>query len=167
MSAEAPRIEAWTADSPISTSQIALAHLAVRQNQERVGTNTFSDISDTQADLAAIEQNYIIGGGNFFVATTEDGQLKGFVGLRNQGDGHAVLKRLAVLPEYEGQGTGRALVSELIEWARQNGFDRITLQTGGDEEAKAKIYEKVGFVVTGTVPKEHKADEWLMELTLV
>jgi len=166
MSIEASIVEVWTPDNPISPSQIALAHLAVRQNQERVGTNLFSDITDTQADLADLEQNYIAGGGNFFVARTEDYRLKGFVGLRNQGDGHAALKRLAVLPEFEGRGTGRALVTNLITWARQNGFIKISLQTGGSEEAKARIYEKVGFVVTDTIPKEYKADEWLMELRL-
>jgi ribosomal protein S18 acetylase RimI-like enzyme len=131
-----------------------------------VGTNIFSDIYDTQADLAGLEQNYIVNGGNFFIARTEGGQLKGFVGLRNQGNGQAALKRLAVLPEFEHQGVGKALVSELITWARDNGFSKISLQTGGSEEAKTKIYEKVGFVVTGTVPKEYKSDEWLMELSL-
>jgi ribosomal protein S18 acetylase RimI-like enzyme len=166
MSIEAPIIEAWTTRSHIKPSQIALAHLAVRQNQELVGTNKFSDIYDTQEDLANLEQNYVSGGGNFFTARTEDGQLMGLVGLRNDGDSHATLKRLAVLPEFEGQGAGKALVRELIAWARQNGFTKISLQTGGSEEAKAKIYEKAGFVVTGTVPKEHKADEWLMELSL-
>ncbi len=166
MSVEAPIIESWSPESGVTPSQVALAHLAVRQNQELVGTGTFSDIHDTQADLNGLEQNYIASGGNFFIAKTGDGQLKGFVGLRNDGDGHASLKRLAVLPQYEGQGTGKALVKELIRWARENGFTKISLQTGGDEEAKAKIYEKAGFVVTGTVPKERKSDEWLMELPL-
>ena len=166
MSIEAQIVETWTPQSPITPSQIAIAHLAVRQNQELVGTNRFSDIQDTQLDLNGLEQNYIAAGGNFFIARTEDGQLKGFVGLRNDGDGNATLKRLAVLPEFEGQGTGRALVEELIAWARYNSFIKISLQTGGDEEAKTKIYEKAGFVVTGTVPKENKSDEWLMELTL-
>jgi ribosomal protein S18 acetylase RimI-like enzyme len=166
MSIEAPIIEAWNSKNSITPSQIAIAHLAVRQNQEQIGTNTFSDIYDTQADLNGLEQNYISNGGNFFIARTEDDQLKGFVGLRNDGNGQATLKRLAVLPEFEGQGTGKALVRELIEWAKENGFAKISLQTGGDEEAKARIYEKAGFVVIGTVAKEHKSDEWLMELIL-
>lgn len=166
MSIEKPIVEPWSPEVGITTSEIALAHLAVRQNQELVGTNTFSNIYDTQADLIELQQNYIANGGNFFIATTEDGRLKGFVGLRNDGDGDATLKRLAVLPEFEGQGTGKALVKELLTWARENGFTKISLQTGGDEEAKAKIYEKAGFVVTGAVPKEQESDEWLMELVL-
>lgn len=159
-------IQSWDHESAITPSQIALAHLAVRQNQEIVGTNTFSDIHDTRNDLGALQQNYIDSGGNFFIALSHDGRLKGFVGLRNDGGGVGALKRLAVLPEFENQGTGRSLVNELITWARDHGFHKIHLQTGGNEEAKSKIYEKAGFVVTGTVPKEHKADEWLMELTL-
>ncbi len=166
MSIEAPTIEAWPTEFTITPSQIALAHLAVRKNQELVGTNTFSNIYDTQEDLVGLEQNYIAGGGNFFIATTENGELKGFVGLRNDGDGNATLKRLAVLPEFEGQGVGKTLVRKLIAWARENGFTKIALQTGGDEQAKARIYKKAGFVVIGTVPKEHKSDEWLMELSL-
>lgn len=166
MSGEIPLIQSWTPEIGIMPSQIALAHLAVRQDQELEGTNTFSDIYDTQEDIAGLQQNYIESGGNFFVARTEDGELKGFVGLKNNGDGTGTLKRLAVLPEFKGQGTGSALVGELVAWARENGFNKVKLQTGGDEQAKEFIYERVGFVVTGTVPKEHKSDEWLMELSL-
>ena len=166
MGIETPVVEAWTPDGSISPSQIALAHLAVRQNQEREGTNIFSDITDTQADLVGLEQNYIANGGNFFTAGSEGGQLEGFVGLRNHGDGHGELKRLAVLPEFEGLGVGRALVATLIDWAHENEFTRITLETGGDEHARTRIYEKIGFVITGVAPKEHKTDGWLMELSL-
>lgn len=134
--------------------------------QENRGTNTFSNIFDTQADLKELETNYLSSGGNFFIALDVDGQLMGFVGLRNNGDGTGTLKRLAVLPEFEGHGIGKALVGKLIAWAKFNDFNKIKLQTGGDEQAKDRIYVKAGFVVTGTVPKVHKSDEWLMELEL-
>ena len=145
---------------------IAAAHLLVRQDQELTGTNTFPDITDTQDDLSRLRETYLADDGLFLVARSLDGELAGFVGLRNMGNGEAQLKRLAVLPEHQGQRIGPALVQELIRLAQESGYTRISLQTGGEEEAREKVYLPAGFVDTGRVPKEHETDEYLMELNL-
>lgn len=147
-------------------ADIAAAHLLVRQDQVLRGTNTFSDITDTQDDLTRLPETYLADGGEFLVARSPYGELAGFVGLRNMGNGEVQLKRLSVLPEHQGQKIGPALVQELIRLAREKGYVKISLQTGGEEEAREKVYLPAGFVDTGRMPKEHKTDEYLMELDL-
>lgn len=159
-------IETFSENSHVPPEAIAAAHLAVRRQQEQDGTNRFSDIYDSQADLTDLAAYYITGGGNFFVATDSDGALQGFVGLRHDGDGHATLKRLAVLPDFEGRGIGTTLVQALINWATQHDFRSISLQTGGDEQARERIYLKLGFKDVGRLPRVDKTDEYLMKLDL-
>lgn len=142
--------------------EIATAHLRVREWQVEVGQNTFSDIEESQRDLKALEEYYIASGGNFFVAQDDAGLLVGFVGLRGDGNGEGMVKRLAVLPEYHRNGIGRALVGELVEWAQGHGFRKLVLHTNRREHART-VYEEVGFCVTGFIP-EH--DDWIMELYL-
>lgn len=145
-------------------SEIAAAHLMVREWQENEGYNTFSDILDSQVDLSAIEDTYIKPGGNFFVARQPaTNEIIGFVGLRNDGEGHGTVKRLAVIPNQQGQRLGSAMVAELIDWARSHGFTHLRLTTGKSETAREKVYEHAGFVVTGEIP-EH--DDWVMGLSL-
>lgn len=145
-------------------AEIAATHLMVRQWQESEGRNTFSDILDSQIDLTTIEDAYIAPGGNFFVARQPiTDEIIGFVALRNDGDGQGTVKRLAVVPDQQGQRIGPALVAELLDWARANGFTHLTLTTGKKELAREKVYEHAGFVVTGEI-LEH--NDWVMELNL-
>lgn len=162
-----PAAEVYDVSLGITPGVIAAAHLRVRQIQEKNGSSFFADIYESQADLLGLQEYYINGGGNFFIARTPDGQLKGFVGLRNDGDGKAKLKRMAVLPEYEGQGTGTALVNEVIDWARTNGFSKISLRTRERENAREFIYLKAGFRDVGRIPDPPNPDDYAMELDLV
>lgn len=143
-------------------ADIALIHLSVRNWQEKVGQNTFSNILESQADLNKIERYYIDPGGNFFVARNPQKKILGFIGLRNDGNGKGVIKRLSVRPDYQRQGIGKALVGNALDWARQNGFTKISLHTNIGEKARS-IYEKFGFKVVGFV-EEH--EDWTMELNL-
>lgn len=54
--------------------------------------------------------------------------------------------RMAVLPPWRGQGIGHALLSALIDAARQQGLDRICL----DAQTHALgFYQRAGFIVGG------------------
>ena len=68
-------------------------------------------------------------------------------------DGHAHLGQLSVLPEYGRLGIGTDLVQASIEWARERGYDELTLTTFADVPFNAPWYQRLGFRV---VP-EHDA----------
>jgi GNAT superfamily N-acetyltransferase len=144
-------------DSP---DDIAALHLKIRKWEQRVGQADFSGrMLSSQDDLKVLDQYYVAGGGNFFIAKDAKDKIIGFVGLKNGGGGHGIFKRLVVMPEWQRQGVGTALVSAAIEWARQAGFTKLSLQTHSREHARP-LYEKFGFKVTGWVDG---LQDWLME----
>lgn len=131
-------------------AEIASLHLEVRRWQEKHQNNIFSNIYDSQSDLNAIEEFYMIPGGNFFVARNlETGKIAGFVGLKNEGNQTGRIMRLAVMEEHRRRGIGLKLMQEAVSWASQNDFSTLRLATGFKEKAK-HIYERVGFTVVGT-----------------
>ena len=144
-----------------SADEILEKHLSVRQWQLDNQNNVFSNFYESKKDLGALEDWYIKDGGNFFVAEDPTtGQVIGFVGVRNEGDGAGRIKRMAVLPEYHRRGIGTELVGAAVSWARQNGFRSVVLTTGIHENAKP-IYEGFGFKEVGPVARNQ---DYMMEL---
>jgi ribosomal protein S18 acetylase RimI-like enzyme len=52
---------------------------------------------------------------------------------------------LAVLPEFQGQGVGEALLGAVQKKARQLGCCRLTLEVRDDNHKARKLYERFGF----------------------
>src|SRR5204862_8134883 len=61
---------------------------------------------------------------------------------------------LAVDPEFEGRGAGRALMEALIELARERGGRRMTLRVFAPNERAQRLYARLGFEVEGTLRGE-------------
>jgi GNAT superfamily N-acetyltransferase len=71
------------------------------------------------------------------------------------GDG-AHLEQLSVHPDHGGHGIGRALLRAALGWARDAGYDELTLATYRDVPWNGPFYASEGFVEVGP------ADEWLV-----
>lgn len=67
--------------------------------------------------------------------------------IRRYDDKNVELKRVFVHPEYQGQGIGSRLVSLLIEWAAELGYERMILETGELLAESCAVYRKLGFEV--------------------
>ena len=65
---------------------------------------------------------------------------------------------VSVLKEYHNRGIGTALTKAVIDFARENGFSVIDLQVRSDNVAAIHLYEKLGFVKTGTHPSFFNID---------
>lgn len=62
---------------------------------------------------------------------------------------------LAVLPDYEGRGIGKALLSQVQDWLRGEGWEEIWLKANPDPEIRASgFYEHLGWEATGEVQGE-------------
>ena len=61
---------------------------------------------------------------------------------------------LAVDPEFEGRGAGRALMEALMDLARQRGGRRMTLRVFAPNERARRLYERLGFEVEGVMRGE-------------
>jgi ribosomal-protein-alanine N-acetyltransferase len=61
----------------------------------------------------------------------------------------AHLARLAIVPEEQRQGLGRALVADALQTLTAQGFDRVTVNTQGDNRIAQTLYVRLGFNETG------------------
>jgi [ribosomal protein S18]-alanine N-acetyltransferase len=77
-----------------------------------------------------------------------EGQVLGYqLSTRNPLGAH--LARLAVRPELQGRGVGRALVADLIQQAQRRSMYHLTVNTQSDNAASLALYKKIGFRETG------------------
>jgi ribosomal protein S18 acetylase RimI-like enzyme len=76
------------------------------------------------------------------------GQVLGYqLSTRNPLGAH--LARLAVRPEVQGRGVGRALVVDLIQQAGRLAMYHLTVNTQSDNSSSLALYRKIGFHETG------------------
>jgi GNAT superfamily N-acetyltransferase len=75
-----------------------------------------------------------------------DGDMVGFA-LAETIDGRAHLAQLSVRLVAQGQGVGRRLLAAVVDWARRQASDSLTLCTFTDVAWNRPLYEHLGFVV--------------------
>ncbi len=95
------------------------------------------------------------GDGTVLVAVDgqHDGRILGTVMLQRWPEGgqvvasrdEAEIRALAVSPEGQGRGTGRALLRAAIERAKQEGVRHLVLLTQPDMRAAQHLYDQAGF----------------------
>lgn len=78
----------------------------------------------------------------------EAGAVAGILVLESQADA-LLLDNIAVRPEYQGQGHGRALMAFAEAEARRRGFDTIRLYTHVLMTENQALYRRLGYVETG------------------
>jgi GNAT superfamily N-acetyltransferase len=88
------------------------------------------------------------------VALDDDGSLLGgvtYVGdpsnswAEFKAEDEACFRMLAVTPDAQGRGVGRALVEACIERARRDGKSRLSLLTTATMASAHRLYERLGF----------------------
>lgn len=96
--------------------------------------------------LDEVESEYNAGGAAAFLARFGEG-YGGCVVVTPLDPTCAVLKRLYVQPAHRGKGAARALALAAIAFARENGCDRIVLDTEAKRlHAAFALYVSLGFV---------------------
>lgn len=73
----------------------------------------------------------------------------------------ASMRMLAVAPEAQGRGVGRALVEACVERARAAGRPGLALYTRPFMAAAHHLYESLGFVRVPELDWEYEPGEWL------
>jgi len=85
-----------------------------------------------------------------FVAENGDGERVGFIHLQRTADffsgrSNCHISDLAVAPQHEGNGVGKALLAHAEQWAREHHCQLVTLAVfPGNERARA-LYEASGY----------------------
>jgi ribosomal protein S18 acetylase RimI-like enzyme len=84
-----------------------------------------------------------------------DGKHVGSIALSDEGDDEAAIRWVVFSPEVRGNGLGRRLLGEMLDFAEEQGYRRVWLETFSELEAAAHLYRAHGFVVTAadTAPR--------------
>jgi GNAT superfamily N-acetyltransferase len=84
-----------------------------------------------------------------FVALGETGERVGFASVADEthftGTVQSYIGELAVVPEAEGGGVGKALVGACEKWARDRGHRILSLATGAANARALAFYRHLGF----------------------
>ena len=93
----------------------------------------------------------------------DGGEIVGYVAVgratRLESNRHvADIRGLAVAPDHQGRGLGRALVHAALDAARERGARKVTLRVLGPNTAARALYESCGFVVEGVRRHEFLLD---------
>lgn len=109
------------------------------------GTRPFVTV-DHQPELLCIKKSYLDGGGNFWVAK-ENNKVIGCIGIKNEHNNIAILKKFFVYEPYRGapHHLGRKLYETLLEFAKTHGVRQLILDTPKNTVRAHKFYEKAGF----------------------
>jgi len=100
------------------------------------------------------------------VATDDGGTIIGFGSLSPYRSRPAysttVEDSVYVAPDHQGEGVGRALLSELVSLARAHGFHAMMARIVGGHEASIALHQRCGFEVVGTEREVgRKFGKWL------
>ena len=95
-------------------------------------------------ELAELPGDYKSPAGCMLLAEATDGYA-GCVALRPLHNNICEMKRLFVIPEYQGCGIGRALAEAVIGGARKQGYQRMRLDTVESMKAAQGLYFSLGF----------------------
>lgn len=105
------------------------------------------DVENDAPDVNDAMNHYIGNRGTFRVVVDGD-EIVGMGAVRYLSDEVCELKRMWFLRAYRGRGLGRALANELMDWARDNGYEAMRLDSGPEAlyGAAHRLYRGLGFV---------------------
>ncbi|HVI39973.1 MAG TPA: GNAT family N-acetyltransferase [Anaerovoracaceae bacterium] len=63
---------------------------------------------------------------------------------------HRAVFGISIQKEYWNMGIGTAILSELIRWAPNAGYEQLELEVACENERAVRLYKKMGFEIYGT-----------------
>jgi GNAT superfamily N-acetyltransferase len=139
---------------PADAGAIVELHRLVYPPEYGVDETFVDDIAITLADLEAT--GFPGPGEGAWLVDGDDGRLVGSLMLSDEGDGEGRVRLFLLDPALRGRGLGRLLLGELLELARDFGYERLTLATFADLRAAAHLYREAGFELV----HEERAPRW-------
>ena len=85
------------------------------------------------------------------------GKLAGRIKMMRWWNQFAYIEDLVVNPEYRGGGIGRMLLEHGIQWARENNYPGVMLETQDDNVPACTLYQSCGFILSGFDRNVYKA----------
>ncbi len=86
-----------------------------------------------------------------------DGQPAGRIRMLKWWNQFGYVEDLVVNPQFRGLGVGRRLLERGIQWAREQGYPGVMLETQDDNVPACTLYQSCGFVLSGFDRNIYKA----------
>ena len=126
-----------SADTSYLSAIEACTQAAYEKYVARIGREPAPMVADFAGAIAA---------GHVWVAVEGEG-LVGYVVFYPRGD-HLHLENLAVFPDRQGRGIGRALIAHVEDEARRLGLDAVELYTNEKMTENLGLYPRLGYMET-------------------
>lgn len=163
--------------SPVEAdAEQMIQYLKATAQETEYGLSYPEELDFTVQKEADFLRRFLDGPGSIMISVFDGDQLVGNASLTNVLSKQKTLHRaefgIAILKQAWRQGLGCKLVSELIAFAKQAGYEQIELEVAAENAPAIHIYQKLGFAVYGERPRSLKLkngsylDEWLMILNL-
>jgi len=120
---------------------------------ERVESECFSDPWNKEMLVSELLDR----SAHFYIML-EDGVPLGYYSFLHVLD-EAHIMNVAVLPEYQGKGYGRAEMENLLSTTKEAGALNVTLEVRKSNVKAISLYESLGFSFVGTRPKYYMDGE--------
>ncbi len=101
-------------------------------------------IQNYDDELEHLEKKYGLPEGRLYLAYS-DGELAGCIGLKKVDAVNCEMKRLYVKPQFRGKKIGEILIRQVIDDARDIGYEHMLLDTLPFLESAIYMYKKYGF----------------------
>ncbi len=121
---------------------------------------TIANVEPYERNIHAEDVNYGFSDNGptiFFAEADRSTKLAGRIKMLEWWNKFAYVDDIVVNPEFRGTGIGRALLEHGIQWARENNFPGVMLETQDDNVAACSLYQKYGFVLSGFDRNVYKA----------
>ncbi|MEP7218528.1 MAG: GNAT family N-acetyltransferase [Bacteroidota bacterium] len=133
--------------------------------------NYFNDPT-TLRDMDDIPTFY--GTGGTFLVIADGDRVVGTGGVGRMDDDICELRRVFLLQEYQGTGLGAAIMRELLDFARDAGYQKMRLSSNNKLYAAHRLYYHLGFYdiepyeegiekYAYTMEKDLGGDEWTLQ----
>ncbi|XP_078533331.1 putative N-acetyltransferase camello [Lissotriton helveticus] len=96
-------------------------------------------------DMKDIQSSYMQKKGACFWVAECDGEVAGFVAADSAGEKEVGLFRMNVGEKFRGRGIGKALCQTVMNFAREEGYEAVVLDTSTVQVPAKILYQKMGF----------------------
>lgn len=124
--------------------------------EKRVESRTYAAVKDHQEALEEMAQGPV-----YFIKRGDD--VVGVISYSTKEDGSVFLNGLAIQPEFQGKGIGRAAVELILEEVKD--AKKVVLVTHPENERAIALYQSLGFTITDRIENYHGDGEPRIVLT--
>lgn len=144
----------YTLKSPeLADAEKMIAYLKATAEETEYGLSYPEELNFTIKDEEDFITHYASDKGSIMISAFDGDKLVGNASLSCVMDRKKTLHRatfgIAILKSDWGQGLGKKILSELILFAKQAGYEALELEVASSNTSAINLYKNLGFIVYG------------------